>query len=177
MPTKRTYRIFLISIISAIFAFMALFFAFKMIKDKNEHSASILAEIESKIDQKNNISQLEKTVLETKEKEALLSSYLVHADLVDSFINFLEREGDYVSVPVEVVAVNSVKENENLLNIEIKGVGSFEHIMRLIVLIQNAPYQIKINYANVNKIIKSDEKNKSAGGFELSLGFNVVSIK
>jgi hypothetical protein len=185
MPLNRTYTIFIITLSSAIMAMLVFFFIFRIIKNKNEHSSNVLTTIQSKIDQKDNIALLEKAVNDTKEKEALISSYLVHANLVDEFINFLEREGDLVSVPVEVVSVNAPVSTPNHLVVELKGTGTFEHVVRLISLIENAPYQIKINHAYINKAIDSsnsqDEKEniikKQTGLFQINLSFDVISTE
>lgn len=192
MPLKRTYITFFITLISAIVAVLVFFFVFRIIKHKNEHTGAVLASIQSTIDQKDNISNLQKTVNDTKEKEKLLSSYLVQANFVNEFITFLETEGESVSVPVEILGVNALPDVKNLLTIEMKGVGTFEHVVRLVSLIQNAPYQIKLNHTYINKVIVSSAPapvpvlvkgkpvpviNPSESLFEVNIEFNVVSTE
>jgi Tfp pilus assembly protein PilO len=185
MPLKRTYRIFFITLASALMSVFVFLFVFNMINNKNKHSVSVLTEIKSKNEQKDNIANLKKTVDETKEKEIVLSSYLVHSNNLDEFINFLEKEGDSISVPIEVLSVNAPNDTKNRLKVELKGTGTFEHVVRFIELIQNAPYQIKINYAYINKVIEPSPVDgkpttlvrQSGTVFEARLSFDVVSTE
>lgn len=149
----------------------------------------MLAEIQQKNEQKDNISTLQKTVNDVKEKEAHLSSYLVHSNSLNQFISFLESEGASVNVPVEVVSVSTPAEVKNSIQVEIKGTGSFEHVMRLLSLIENAPYQIKIQHSYINKVIDPGAANSiatttivkpiivSESKFEINLAFDVVSTE
>lgn len=189
MPLKRTYTIFFISLLSAIVAVASLFLIFNLIQKKNEYLGGLMNKIQSKVDQKDNIQTLQKTVDETKEKESLLSSYLVNPNNIDEFISYLEKEGDSVSVPVDVVSVNAPLDTKNKLNIELKGLGSFENIMSLVTLIENSPYQIKVNHAYINKYIKPKDSPILINGkvfaepptksslFEINLAFSVVSTE
>jgi hypothetical protein len=187
MPLRKTYIIFFITVLSSSVAIFSFFYVFKIIKNKNDHSSSILSSIQSIVDQKNNINTLQKTVMETKEKEAHLSSYLVHSSSLNDFIGFLEGEGVALSMPVEVVSVNASPDKANSINVEIKGTGSFEKVMRLLALIENAPYQIHIDHTYINKVSLLDQSantNALGGGavtrttssiFEINIGFSVVS--
>lgn len=191
MPLKRTYIIFFTSLIAAIVAILVFFYIFNLIKNKNDNSSKMLSEIQQKNDQKDNISTLQKTVNDVKEKEAHLSSYLVHSNLLNQFISFLENEGASVNVPVEVVSVSTPTDIKNSIQVEIKGKGSFEHVMRLLSLIENAPYQIKIQHSYINKVIDSGAVSSvvttstttvkpvstAESMFEINLAFDVVSTE
>lgn len=185
MPLKKTYIIFFITLASALMATLVFFYIFRIIKNKNDHSSNLLSSIQSITDQKNNISTLQKTVAETKEKEAKLSTYLVHSNSLNDFIGFLEGEGSALSMPVEVLSVNATSGGANKINVEIKGTGSFENTMRLLALIENAPYQIHIEHTYINKVAGAAETSSNATGtvsqktsnsnFEINISFNVVS--
>lgn len=189
MPLKKTYIIFFITLSSAIMAVLVFFYVFRIIKNKNDHSSNILSNIQSIIDQKNNISKLQNTVSETREKEEKLSTYLVHSNSLNDFIGFLEGEGTALSIPVEVLSVNASPDKANNINVEIKGVGSFEEVMKLLALIENAPYQIHIEHTYINKVITVEQPPVSANtntsnkivpkattsNFEINIAFNVVS--
>jgi hypothetical protein len=185
MPLKRTYTIFFTTLISAILAILVFFFILRIIKHKNDHSLSVYSTIQAKLDQKDNISTLQKIVADTTEKGAQLSSYLVHPNNIDEFINFLESEGELVSIPIEVISVTAPKDRANHLTLEFKGTGAFDHVMRLVGLIENAPYQITINHTYINKLGERDQvpvdsktpqtSKEFPSLFEVNISFDVVS--
>jgi hypothetical protein len=90
---------------------------------------------------------------------------------------------------VEILSVNSPRDTKNLLSVEMRGVGSFEHVVRLVDLIQNSPYQIKIGHTYINKVAESPSSSvvvngKSVAGsntsgslFEVNIAFDVVSTE
>ncbi len=187
MPLKKTYTIFFITLLFALMAMFVFFYIFRIIKNKNDHSSSVQASIQSIVDQKNNISTLQRTVAETKEKEAKLSSYLVRSNSLNDFIAFLEGEGSSLSIPVEVLSVSASPDKTNKINVELKSTGSFEKVMRLLALIENAPYQIHIEHSYINKVTAIDKVAASNinttiivpkeinSNFEINISFSVVS--
>lgn len=175
MSKKQTYTILAGTIIFMLFAVSVFVFLFRDIKLKNENSSRMALEIERHTAQRNNLSNLQRTIKETKDQRKVLESYIVDEEQIDKFIGWLEEMGAPVGVKVVVNSVSRVGEG-SMLSVDITSSGSFNEVLNFSSLLENSSYKINIEKFFLSKMIQGgDEENPEREYWQSQITFNVVS--
>lgn len=175
MDKKKTYTILIITTLLMIFSVGVFIFIFRDIKFTNENTSIMKVRLEKKIIQKNNLSNLEKTIKETKEQREVLQSYVVDENKIDQFIGWLEIKGDPVGAGVLVNSVKRLPEQKTL-NVTLTATGSFNSVMNFTSLLENSSYKLNLENLFLSKFInQGDEENLDREYWQAQTTFNVIS--
>lgn len=157
----------------------------KNIKRTNQQALSVVEDIESKKLDKNNMNLMAKRVSELAEKQKLLNSYFVNGGDVASFVDYLEGLGSVAGLDIKVKNINQVTTDKNKLMADISVNGKYAGVMRLIGLLENAPYKIHIDTIFLSKgsepvVIDTEKKSskvkvREAPIWQGSISFMVLS--
>ena len=180
----------IIMLIVSIFTFLVMIGVFilfmRIIKNKNIHTSAVLSTLESKMIEKENFNVLESKVKEIKVTNEKINSYFLNKDQADLFVIYLENLGlsFHTQVAVKSIEVSTVNKDTMMLKIEIN--GSFDNILKTVSLLENAPYNIFINSAYLNKEIISASVNtavnapkiiNTSSNWSAEVGFGILSKK
>ncbi len=144
MKKNSTKLIFYFSIFALLLAVGVLVLFFRVIAHKNEHASAVLVTLDSKIKNKQDSETLKNKIEELDKVHETLGSYFIDATRIDSFIEYLEKLGSDVGVGIKVNDFENSLDENNVLLVELSATGKFTDVMRIIKLIENAPYQTKI---------------------------------
>lgn len=125
------------------------------------------------------VAGAEKLLADTKTKRGMLQAYFVAPQGTVDFINFVESIGKTSGVTLEIENLGEVGKESNdfseILTIETTITGSFRGVFYFLSLLENAPYQIEILAANIERQGEDPkEKNQTWQG---RITFHVLKIK
>ncbi|MCC6323915.1 hypothetical protein IT400_03955 [Candidatus Nomurabacteria bacterium] len=155
MPQKRTYILLFISIFTTLIAVGMFLFAYNVIKHKNQYASALAQTIEEKITNEDNVQEFRKVIQDTKQKNELLKSFIVNQQKIDEFVAYLEAQGDIAKVPVNIRNVEISITDPSMLIVTFDGISNFENVIRLIWVIENAPYKINVKNVTFNNIMEN----------------------
>lgn len=144
MKKHRTTFILIISTIVMLVSFATLALFFKIIANKNAHTSAILVTLANKMAKKDNIDILTKKIEEVNTTKRRIDGYFVDASKIDSFIEYLENLGTSAGTEIKVAGFEVSPTDPHLLLVRLTSKGSFTNTMRTIMLLENAPYQLRI---------------------------------
>ncbi len=154
MKKIKINSILIISIILFII-FSALFFYFlNIIKNKNEHTSVVIATLNKKIKDKDNIDNLQKKIDELNDTNKKINGYIVNTSSVDTFVEYLEKIGFDNKVDLTVGGVDIPKKEKNKISVRLSIKGDFPNIMNTIANLENSEYYTSISSSYINKEIK-----------------------
>lgn len=130
--------------------FMLYSYVFIDIKSKNEHTALLSEEIATMTREQDEIDNLKKTVAFTETKRSDLSTHFVDGSNPAPFLDAIENLGVSSDTVVVITSVEQPKQS-NTLGVSFLATGSFDSIYRLIRLLENLPYKIKIEKVFLSK--------------------------
>ncbi len=181
MLKNRTNLILILSIILTLASVGTLIFIFKIIENKNQHTSKVIITLAEKIEKKENIDTLQKKIREIDGTKQLIDSYFVDPSKIDSFIDYLEKIGAGVGTDVKVEGFDATSQAKNILSVRLSIKGSFNNVIRTIMLLENAPYQITITKTNLNienKTVTVDDqgntKEISGTRWKANISFSVL---
>lgn len=166
MKKNHTTLIFIVSILTIILFVALLGFFLKVIKNKNQHTAVILATLQDKISEKENILKFNEKILETEEIQKKINNLFVDPNKIDEFVNYLEKIGEDTNSEVSVI---DVKDNKKILSFNLSIRGSFDNVVKSITLLENIPYQTDIVSFTLNE--EAEQKTVQA-----NVIFNILSL-
>ncbi len=187
MKNNKTNLILILST-SLLVAFIVFFFYFfNVIKNKNKHTSVVISTLTEKISEKEKLSVLEKKMAELGDINKKINNYLVNPSNIDSFVEYLENTGLNNGVELIVKSVEIEKTEKNKILISVYMTGSFSNVIKVISLLENAPYNIKINSLSLMKEIEKnviDSTAKNIKGvipvikstWQSSITFSVLSL-
>jgi Tfp pilus assembly protein PilO len=172
MRKNNTSLIFYLSILTLLLSAGAFVFFFKIIQNKNEHTATVLNTLQSKMAEKRNADELEKKIAEVKASKNVIDDYLVRPTQIDSFVDYLEKLGTTGNAAVTVKNVEISPKDKNIVIVGISINGSFSHVMQTLSLIENMPHSIHITSAYLNKqVAKAGEGQQ----WQADITFTILS--
>jgi len=158
MNNRHTKIIFYLSIITTLLAVGAFIFLFKIIIDKNEHTSVVQSTLNDKMIKKQNNKELANKLAEIDNTQKTIDSYFVDPTRIDSFVEYLEKLGSPFGALVKVENFEISSGEKNILKVEISSEGTFANMMRIIKLVENAPYQTHVKQVSLVK--SSDMPNQ-----------------
>lgn len=153
MKKNHTKLIFYTSIIVTLLAIGAFVVIFKIIINKNEHTSIVLSTLDDKMIKKQNSSALTSRLAEIETIEKTLKGYFVDTAQIDSFIDYLEKLGLGFGTVIKVENFEMSSVDKSILNVEISSKGTFDNMMRVVKLVENAPYQIDVKKVSLVKLL------------------------
>lgn len=183
MQKNRTTILFIISIIATLLSVGVFVFFFKVIKNKNEHTAVVMTTLEDKVLEKKNASELVKKMTQVDTIKSTLNGYFVDSASIDSFVNYLESLGVNSNTIVSVKSVEVSKTESNILLVQLSTEGNFSNVMQTVKLLENMPYKVSIQqiFFNKNTKVVTDaaqpkEKPKEISDWEANVSFSVLLL-
>ena len=155
MYKNRTTLMLIISAIVMVLSLVTLVLFFRIIANKNEHTSRVLTTLAGKIERKKNIDSLTQKIDEVEATKAEVDGHFVDGAKIDSFIDYLEKLGVSAGTDVKVESFVISETNKNLLLVTLYSKGTFTNIMRTLMLIENAPYQIHITSTSLSQQLSS----------------------
>lgn len=175
MNKTKTYIILILTGLFVVVSIGLFVFLFRSVKAKNQNSSILSMTIDKKIAEKNNLSNLERTIKETRAQREVLQSYIVDENHLDKFIGWLEESG--VSFSTKLV-VNSVSraDKPNLLNTSITATGDFADILKLLFFIENSDFKLNIKEVFLSRISTQEgEDAPIVYLWQMQANFSIVS--
>jgi len=137
--------------IISILSILLVVFIFRDIEKKNKNTSSFLASIEQKSVSKEEINFLAQKNAEATTAEKIINDLFVNKANIVTFVNYLEILGTDSNIEVTVKNVNVVEKDKNKISVSLLVRGKYEDIMKLLKLLDNAPYYIHITKVFLNK--------------------------
>lgn len=188
----------IILVISALIFIMLIIlcvYFYKVIGNKNRHISAVISTLENKMKEKEGINALNARMIELNEMNKKVGNYLANTSQIDTFVEYLEGMGVSNDVELSVKSVEIPKNEKNKIALTIDTKGSFQNILKVIALLENAPYNISITSLYFSKDLSSFLEDNNADTlsdnktdktkeiivppkllWQASLSFTVVSI-
>ena len=151
MNKKFTIFTLIILAIVAILSIVFVVFIYRDIQKKNEDASLILGSIEQKSVSKEEVNSLVKKNAEAAATEKTINGFFVNKADIVTFVNYMESLGMDSSVEVSVKNVEVVERDKNKISVSLSTRGKYEDTMKLLELLDNAPYYIHITKVFVNR--------------------------
>lgn len=155
MRTRHTTAVFIFSLVTTLIVLGALSFFFIIVRNKNQHTSAVLTTLENKILKKKNITTLTQKIAEVEPIRNTLNGYFMNTREVDTFVGYLETIGDKAQAPVKVESVEVSPAAKNVVIVKISTEGDFSNVVRVLTLLENAPYALHIEQFSLNKRLQS----------------------
>lgn len=172
MHTKNIKKIIFASLLLLV-SMGSCAFVFWQINVKNKEAISHIEETQTELDRRNKITSLNMEIKNlSKERESLNSHFANRSNIVP-FLDDLQKLAFSAGANAEITAVD-IDPKTNGLIVEMKSVGNFSSIYKLLSLLENSQYQI--SFSSVKILVKSvSDKDKKItkreweGFFKLTL--------
>ena len=92
-------------------------------------------------------------------ERSLLETHFIQSSNIVPFLNMIEKLSIEVGAKAEIVSVNIEKDSPSLM-VEMKTLGSFETIYKLVMLLENSPYSLEFVLVDIQN---SNSQNISIG--------------
>ncbi len=138
-------------IISAVFFILSCLVSISFYRIVNSNKdASLLVEEKWQTEEirRNSIRSLASFLEEMAKGMALIDTHFIKSSDVVPFLDTIEELAEDVKVSAEIVSVNVSKDNFSLI-VELKTLGTFEAIYKLILLLENSPYTLSFISADI----------------------------
>lgn len=185
MKKNKTTPILIISIFVTISSIVLFVFFLKIIENKNEHALVVLATLQDKLKEKEDSIALSSKISEIKTIKDKIDKRFVKQNEIDKFVDYLENLGLSIGSDISVKGITIPESTKDVISIKIQVIGTFESVMKSIVLLENIPYQISITQIYYNKDTggypqydnssPSSQKTKTAK-WGADISFNILSL-
>jgi hypothetical protein len=189
MKIKNSTLILILSAAASILAVGLFFYFLKVIENKNTHISSTLITLQEKLKEQENAQIFVEKVNEIKLLQESVNNYFVDSNKIDTFVSFLEEMGSITGSNISVKNIEVLESSQNRISFELSIGGTFEQVMRTVVLLENIPYQVSITKVYLNKDIKGIVEEKlltekvilkdtvsSAPTWQANISFNILSL-
>jgi hypothetical protein len=184
MSKKYTKIILIVSIFITIIVVGLFVFFFDVIKNKNEHTSKVILTLVEKIEDRENREILIGKVAELESINETIDEYFVDPKTIDTFVDYLEKLGIQNDTELVIENVEAVPKKKNEISVKVSIKGDFDHVMRVVYLLENIPYYVNLNQAYVNKEVKTTsveteegEKEEVSTFWQADVSFNVLNIE
>lgn len=187
MKKNKTILIFIFSILVAILVVCSLVFFLKVIKNKNQHVSVVFATLEEKIKEKEEAMMFEEKMTEIKSIQNSINSHFVNPNKIDVFVDYLEGIGLDIGSDMSVESIEIPPKTKNIISFKLSIIGTFQEVMRTIVLLENIPYQVNVGRIYLNKEIEPGINEEAKGSnlkkvsgvstWQADVYFNILSVE
>ncbi|MEK7089103.1 MAG: hypothetical protein AAB913_03155 [Patescibacteria group bacterium] len=95
-----------------------------------------------------NAKSLTNSIKAIELERALLETHFIQSSDIVPFLDMIEKLSKEVGTKVEILSVDVAKNNLSLM-VEVKALGSFETIYKLVTLLENSPYNLEFILADI----------------------------
>lgn len=187
MKKSNTNLILITSIILLVVLTAFSIYFLNSIRNKNRHISAVLITLQKKIEDKQNVSTLQKKMSELLDTSTKINGYIVDTSRIDLFVEYLEGLGISNNVNLSVKTVDVLKNEKNKIFLGLSINGTFTNVMKTIVLLENSPYNMTMISSYINKDLEPTDVNnginkegetisKGEPSWQADITFNVLSI-
>lgn len=185
MNKNRTIIVLALSILAMVVALGALVFFLKIIANKNKHTSIVLVTLANNIVKKEKRDVLLEKISEVELVKQTIDGHFVDPTKIDSFIDYLEKLGKDAGSEVKVENFEISTAEKNKLMVRLSAEGTFNNIMRTIMLLENTPYQIYITKTLIDKKPPQSDSSENKIGdkvststpiWQVTISFNVTTL-
>jgi len=127
---------------------------FYIVKEKVQETSEAVVELEQARGVLEDIETVNQSIINTQKDRDRIEEFFVDSEGIVAFIERVERLGKEVGVEATLVNLSEQNNNELVFSIEI--VGSFQDVMLFAELLENLPFSLMINKAQLSK--KSEQQ-------------------
>lgn len=162
----------ILSIIFFIFSCFIFYFLYQTINSNKVNLVLAQEKWQTEHLRRENVKSLIDLLKKIESEKKLLETHFVKNSDIVIFLNAIEKLSKDVGAKSEIDNVDVAKDNSSL-TVEMKVEGDFETIYKLILLLENSPYNmefISVNLQNLNGVDLSITKNPQwIGTFKIKL--------
>ena len=147
----------ILSIILFIFFSFVFIFLYKDINNKKEMIQIAQERWQAEATRRENVKSLLNSVQSIKTERTLLDTHFVQSSDIVPFLDTIEKLAKNVGANAEVISVDVAKDNLSLV-VQMSASGSFETIYRLILLLENSPYNLEFVLVDIKNLDSSIKK-------------------
>lgn len=162
MKKNKINIMLIVSVFFLVLLISLLVYLLNVIKNKNIHTSVVVATLDKKNIDKENINNLRKKITEFENTNNKIGSYIVDTASIDTFVEFLEKIGVDNKVDLFFNGVDIPKNEKNKISVRLSIKGYFPNIMKTIVSLDNSRYYMNITSSYINKII--NDNNQTING-------------
>jgi hypothetical protein len=151
MKKNSTNIILAFSFLMLIILIGVFVYVFSVIRNKNIHTSSVVAALDQRILENNNIGVFDKKMSDLKNTNDLMGSFIVDKSNIDKFVEYLENLGTSNDVDLAVKSVDTPKNEKNKILVNLSMVGDFSNIMKVIALLESSQYSVTMSSSYVSK--------------------------
>lgn len=183
MKKNKITLILIFSIIATTLSVGLFVFFFKIIENKNQHISVVLTTLGEKEKEKEDAIIFSEKVVEIETLNNSINSHFVYSNKIDTFVNYLEEIGSGIGSGVSVKSIEKSVKIKNTIIFKLSIIGTFQEVMKTIILLENIPYQVNISqvYLNKNSIKATgnddvSDKTNGVTNWQADISFNILSL-
>ena len=175
----RHITLFIISIVTIAVTVFGYIFIYKQTIRQADHYVTSNSELVAENKRKQNEQELIKVYNSTKDTRLTLTKLFVREDKIVDFIEMIEKVSTDSGSNTELVSITN---SDGKVKAKINSKGTWSHVMKSLVLIENLPISMSLSNVTLNTVSSvenaEDKKGiKKAQNWELSLDVEAVTIK
>jgi hypothetical protein len=144
----KNFVLLLIGIASVILACAGYWFVYNSVVDNSRQNSLVMQEIDKDLESKKNEDNLLEIGKATELDRQRLSTFIISEDKILDLITSIEDVGNFSST--EIVISSILKdETGKYINIKVDVNGAWMNINKALVLIENLPYSLTIDYVQI----------------------------
>ncbi|HAS80950.1 MAG: hypothetical protein UR25_C0003G0112 [Candidatus Nomurabacteria bacterium GW2011_GWE1_32_28] len=178
MQTTFQKRFLIFSIIFFLSIFCLFIYLFILINKNKEYSQIMQEKWQVETTRRENIKLLISSINSIdSEKNSLETHFIKSSDIVP-FLDTVEKLAKDVGVKSEIVSVDIPKDNSSLV-VETRVLGNFETIYKLILLLENSPYELEfvsVDIKNLNSVDTIVDKNNKISEWTATFKIKLLSF-
>lgn len=159
----------ILSIIFFIFSGLVFIFLLREINNKREISQLAEEKWQTETLRRENTKALLNSIKIVEPQRLLLDTHFVQSSDIVPFLDTIEKIAKNVGAKTEITSVDIAKDNSSLI-VEINALGSFETIYKLILLLENFPYNLEFISVDIKNLDMDINKNPQwVANFQIKL--------
>ncbi len=159
MQSSFQKKLLILSIIFFIFSCFVFLFLYKNINDNKEKLQLAQEKWQTEYTRRENARSLTNSIKTMESERNLLEKHFIQSSDIVPFLDMIEKLSVEVGTKAEIFSVDVAKDNLSLM-VEMKAQGSFENIYKLIILLENSPYNLDFVLVDIQN---SNSQNVSVG--------------
>ena len=158
-----------------LFSCFVFMFLYRNINKIKETSQITQEKLQMETFQRDNVKSLINSVKIIEAERALLENHFVKSSDVVPFLDTIENLAGDVGVRAEVISVDIPKDNTSLI-VEIKAIGNFEAIYKLVTLLENSQYETEFVSVSMQNSSTEDLLTSKSSQWNANLRIKLLSF-
>jgi len=170
--TQILISIIIFGVVIFLLVFLVIHPLFKEIKKNSEDFVSVKKELNSLKAQAKNLEEFRNFYQKNLSDLEKIDKLFINSEIPIEFISFLEKNAQDSGIPIKISILpqtqkGTEKEQWTSLQFQISTFGSFSNISKFIEKIEIAPYLIRIQNLNINRLTERELESEEFKGFSL----------